>query len=72
MNPYLDADLIALSEQARRFATDRIAPGFHGAGDVGAVAHSDISHPSTMPTPELTEKQIDEIAAYIASLRRAK
>jgi cyclohexanecarboxyl-CoA dehydrogenase len=28
MNPYLDADLIALSEQARRFATDRIAPGF--------------------------------------------
>lgn len=28
MNPYLDEDLVALAEQARRFATDRIAPGF--------------------------------------------
>ena len=28
MNPYLDDDLIALGDQARRFATDRIAPGF--------------------------------------------
>lgn len=28
MNPYLDDDLVALGEQARRFATDRIAPGF--------------------------------------------
>ena len=28
MNPYLDDDLIALADQARRFATDRIAPGF--------------------------------------------
>ena len=28
MNPYLDDDLIALSDQARRFASDRIAPGF--------------------------------------------
>ena len=28
MNPYLDDDLIALSDQARRFAIDRIAPGF--------------------------------------------
>ena len=28
MNPYLDDDLQALAEQARRFATDRIAPGF--------------------------------------------
>ena len=28
MNPYLDEDLVALGEQARRFATDRIAPGF--------------------------------------------
>lgn len=26
--PYLDDDLIALAEHARRFATDRIAPGF--------------------------------------------
>lgn len=28
MNPYLDAELTALAEQVRRFATDRIAPGF--------------------------------------------
>ena len=28
MNPYLDDDLMALSEQARRFASDRVAPGF--------------------------------------------
>ena len=28
MNPYLDDDLVALGEHARRFATDRIAPGF--------------------------------------------
>ena len=28
MNPYLDEDLMTLAEHARRFATDRIAPGF--------------------------------------------
>ena len=28
MNPYLDEDLMALGHQARRFAGDRIAPGF--------------------------------------------
>lgn len=28
MNPYLDDDLVALAEQTRRFATDRVAPGF--------------------------------------------
>jgi len=28
MNPYIDEDLAALGEHARRFATDRIAPGF--------------------------------------------
>ncbi len=28
MNPYLDDDLQAIAEQARRFATDRVAPGF--------------------------------------------
>jgi len=28
MNPYLDEDLVALADQARKFATDRIAPGF--------------------------------------------
>lgn len=28
MNPYLDEDLVALGHEARRFAADRIAPGF--------------------------------------------
>lgn len=28
MNPYLDDDMIALGDQVRRFAADRIAPGF--------------------------------------------
>ncbi len=28
MNPYLNEDLVALGDQVRRFATDRIAPGF--------------------------------------------
>ena len=28
MNPYLDEDLVALGDHARRFATDRVAPGF--------------------------------------------
>ena len=28
MNPYLDDDLVALADQVRRFATERIAPGF--------------------------------------------
>ncbi len=28
MNPYLDEDLVAFSDQVRRFAADRIAPGF--------------------------------------------
>ena len=28
MNPYIDDDLAALAEHARRFATGRVAPGF--------------------------------------------
>ena len=28
MNPYLDEDLVTLGDHARRFATDRVAPGF--------------------------------------------
>ena len=28
MNPYLNEDLVALGDQVRRFAADRIAPGF--------------------------------------------
>jgi cyclohexanecarboxyl-CoA dehydrogenase len=33
MNPYIDEDLTALAEHARRFATDRIAPGFLARDD---------------------------------------
>ena len=28
LNPYLDDDLLAIAEQARRFASERVAPGF--------------------------------------------
>ena len=28
MNPYLNDDLVAIAEQARRFATEQVAPGF--------------------------------------------
>ena len=28
MNPYLDDDLVAIADQARRFASERVAPGF--------------------------------------------
>jgi cyclohexanecarboxyl-CoA dehydrogenase len=28
VNPYLDADLVAIADQARRFAAERVAPGF--------------------------------------------
>ncbi len=34
--------------------------------------HADVSHPNAMPSPGLTERQIDDLAAYIASLRAAK
>ena len=34
--------------------------------------HANVSHPSAMPNPELTEQQIDDLAAYIDTLRPAK
>jgi mono/diheme cytochrome c family protein len=34
--------------------------------------HADVSHPHEMPNPEVTERQIDDLAAYIESLRPAK
>ena len=33
---------------------------------------ADVSHPNAMPNPGLTERQIDDLAAYIASLHGAK
>ncbi len=54
----------------------KIAKGPHATPDslrdFLRSTHSDVSHPSAMPSPELTEQQIDDIAAYIASLRPAK
>jgi cyclohexanecarboxyl-CoA dehydrogenase len=52
MNPYLDADLVAIGEQARRFAIERVAPGYqerdrtrvldrslmHAMGELGFIA----------------------------------
>jgi mono/diheme cytochrome c family protein len=34
--------------------------------------HSDVGHPGAMPNHALPERQIDEIAAYLATLRAAK
>lgn len=34
--------------------------------------HISMSHPGAMPNPELTEQQIRQISAYIATLRTAK
>jgi mono/diheme cytochrome c family protein len=34
--------------------------------------HSDVSHPSGMPNSELTAHEIDQISAYLASLRAGK
>jgi mono/diheme cytochrome c family protein len=36
------------------------------------ATHANVSHPGAMPNPELTEHEIDALAAYIASLRPAK
>ena len=53
-----------------------IAKGPHAAPgalrDFLRSAHADVSHPSAMPNPELTERQIDDLAAYIDSLVPAK
>ena len=53
-----------------------IAKGTHAAPDALRTlltsTQSDVSHPYAMPNPELTERQIDEISAYLGSLRGAK
>jgi mono/diheme cytochrome c family protein len=33
--------------------------------------HSDVSHPNGMPTQQLTDRQIEEISAFLATLRGA-
>ena len=53
-----------------------IAKGEHVAPDaLRALLHStqsNVSHPNAMPNPELTERQIEEISAYLGSLRATK
>jgi len=53
-----------------------IAKSEHAAPDaLRALLHStqsNVSHPNAMPNPELTERQIDEISAYLGSLGATK
>ena len=64
-----------VSEKAGSSFPD-IAKGDHATPaalrDFLRTTHNDVSHPGAMPTQELTEQEIDELAAYIASLRPAK
>ncbi len=52
-----------------------IAKGPHASRealrDFLRATHADVSHPGAMPAPELSERQIDALAAYIAGLRPA-
>jgi cytochrome c551/c552 len=34
--------------------------------------HSDVSHPNAMPNPSLSQREIEALAAYIASLHHAE
>src|SRR5215471_5520329 len=58
MNPYLDDDLIALSDQARRFASDRIAPGFQERDRTRVLDRAIMKEMGTMGfiAPELPEQ----------------
>lgn len=53
-----------------------IAKGGHAAPDTLLAflrsAHSNVSHSDAMPNPGLTERQIDQISAYLGSLRATK
>ena len=53
-----------------------IAKGGHAAPDTLLAflrsTHSNVSHPVAMPNPGLTEGQIDQISAYLGSLRATK
>ncbi|RBP17247.1 cyclohexanecarboxyl-CoA dehydrogenase [Roseiarcus fermentans] len=58
MNPYLDADLVALADQARKFAADRIAPGFQERDRTRALDRSIMKAMGAMGfiAPELPEE----------------
>jgi len=57
MNPYLDEDLLALADHARRYATDRVAPGFLARNDSRALERSLMREMGEMGfiAPELPE-----------------
>ncbi len=58
MNPYLDDDLVALGEQARRFAAHRIAPGFQERDTTRVLDRGLMKEMGTMGfiAPELPEQ----------------
>jgi len=58
MNPYLDDDLVALGEQARRFAAQRIAPGFQERDRTRVLDRGLMKEMGTMGfiAPELPEQ----------------
>jgi mono/diheme cytochrome c family protein len=64
-----------VSEKAGPSFAD-IAKGSHADPDTLRdflrSAHSDVAHTNAMPNPELTQQQIDLLAAYLASLRPPK
>lgn len=58
MNPYLDEDLTTLGEHARRFATDRITPGFQERDKTRVLDRALMKEMGNMGfiAPELPEK----------------
>ncbi len=58
MNPYLDEDLVALGDHARRFAADRIAPGFQERDKTRVLDRALMKEMGEMGfiAPELPEK----------------
>src|SRR5262245_47492071 len=58
MNPYLDDDLVALGDQARRFAADRIAPGFQERDRTRVLDRTIMKEMGTLgfSAPELPEQ----------------
>jgi len=65
MNPYLDDNLVAVAEQARRFATDRIAPGFQERGQTRVLDRGIMKEMRAMGfiAPELPE----EFGAWVSA-----
>jgi len=53
-----------------------IAKGPHASAaflrDFLRSTHADVSHPNAMPSPALSQSEIDALAAYITSLRHAE